>query len=142
VADLVVTNSGAAAQNVNVTQDGIFGASLFGNNPNAEVCYPNVDLLAVNAGSGVDDYTVNALNGPFTTKLEIEDTSSTKSFVANVFVNSLSELNMDLVNLANPADADRFPARRKRIVPLSGAWCGGNGCGRRMAQIEIRAPGA
>ena len=102
VADLIVTNTGTAAQNVTVTQDAIFGTGLFGNN-NAEVSYQNVTLLAINAGSGADNYTVNALNGPFTSKLEIEDTSSTNSFVDDVFVNSLSALNMDLVNLANPA---------------------------------------
>jgi len=101
VVDLVVTNTGAAAQNVTVTQDAIFGTGLFGSN-GAEVIYEDVKLLAINAGSGADHYTVNALNGPFTSKLEIEDTSSTTSFVDNVFVNSLSALNMDLVNLANP----------------------------------------
>ena len=101
VADLVVTNTGTAAQNVTVTQNAIVGAGLFGSN-SADVLYQNVNLLAINAGSGVDNYTVNALSGPFTSKLEIEDTSSTKFFVSNVFVNSLSELNMDVVNLANP----------------------------------------
>jgi hypothetical protein len=101
VADLVVTNTGSAAQNVTVTQDTIFGTGLFGNN-SAEVVYQHVKLLAINAGSGADQYTVDALSGPFTTKLEIEDTSSTTSFVDDVFVNSLSELNMDVINLANP----------------------------------------
>ncbi len=101
VADLVVTNTGKAAQNVTVTQVAIFGTGLFGSN-SAEVLYQDVNLLAINAGSGVDHYTVNALSGPFTTKLEIQDISSTTSFVDNVFVNSLSALNLDVVNLANP----------------------------------------
>jgi hypothetical protein len=105
VADLVVTNTGTAAQNVTVTQDAIFGTGLFGTST-AEVIYQNARVLAINAGSGSDHYTVNALNGPFATKLEIEDTAHTTSFVDDVFVNSLSELNMQVVNLANPAIAE------------------------------------
>jgi hypothetical protein len=101
VADLIVTNTGTTAQNVTVTTAAVFGTGLFGNN-SAEVSYQDVTLLAIKAGAGADHYTVNALSGPFTSKLEIEDTSSTKSFVDDVFVNSGSRLNLTLVNLANP----------------------------------------
>jgi hypothetical protein len=102
VADLVVTNTGSAAQDVTVTNAAIFGTGLFGNN-SAEVSFQFVKLLAINAGSGADHYTVNALSGPMTSQLEIEDTSKTTSFVDNVFVNSGSLLNLDVVNLADPS---------------------------------------
>jgi hypothetical protein len=99
---LSLTNTGTAAQDVTVTNTAISGTGFFANN-SAGVSFQNVNSLVINAGSGADHYTVNALSGPIAKQVEIVDTTRTTSFVDDVFVNSGSQLNLTVANFADPS---------------------------------------
>jgi hypothetical protein len=106
---LTVSNSGNTAtdETVTVTESTISGSGLFGNDA-VTVSYSNVGEVTILSGQLVDWYTVIASQpgAEFTSDIDIVDNSS-YYFVANVFVDSGSDLNLQLNNntLLVPAPA-------------------------------------
>jgi hypothetical protein len=130
VGSLVLQNSGntATQENVTVTESTISGSGLFGNNA-VTVSYSNVGEVSILTGQLADTYTVigSQPGAEFTSSIVITDDSSV-SFVANVYVDSGSNLALSLVNALTQDNALSAPAYLNLYI-APGGTVGQNGSG-------------